>query len=122
MRQRWSPLSVSAAVSDLKLSIDLIPPRTGLHIKTDAVIQLLGDGYILCVCVCVQAHGCSPGSGYYGEKKYKIQSYVLSADSHTNCNIPQKSSSAPANAHWPSLLMLTSFNLEEEPGDSVPNP
>lgn len=52
MRQRWSPLSVSAAVSDLKLSIDLIPPRTGLHIKTDAVIQLLGDGYILCVCVC----------------------------------------------------------------------
>lgn len=69
----------------------------------------------VCVCarVSVQARGCSPGSGYYKRKSpWKcIQSYVLSIDSHTNCNIPQKSSSAPANTHWPSLLMLTSFNL-----------
>lgn len=41
-------------------------------------------------------------------RKKCIQTCVLSTDSYSNCNIPQKSSSAPANTHWPSLLKVTS--------------
>lgn len=70
VRQRWSPLSVSTAVSDLKLSIDLIPPRTGLHIKPLLRYSSSETGKCsVCVCVNVQARGYSPGLGYYQKKK-----------------------------------------------------
>lgn len=106
IRQRWSLLSVS----HLKLAIDLIPPRSGLHIKP-MLWYCSSETDELCVCVSVcRAHSCSPGSGHYQKKKC-IQTCVLSIDSYSNCNIPQKSSSAPANTHSPSLLKVTSFIL-----------
>lgn len=64
IRQRWSLLSVS----HLKLAIDLIPPRSGLHIKP-MLWYCSSETDELCVCVSVcRAHSCSPGSGHYQKK------------------------------------------------------